>query len=108
MSKPQLSYNEFLAFLMIYAAEMNLELSAEDLAVIREKTGINNIEAIKAKVDELSDIEAIELIDQHREIYLGNKVDEDKVRQDLEALLHTAGTHSQLERAAVHILEKMI
>ena len=47
---------------MIYAAEMNLELSAEDLAVIREKTGINNIEAIKAKVDELSDIEAIELI----------------------------------------------
>lgn len=108
MSSNPLTYNEFLAFLMIYAAEMNLELCAEELVVIREKTGIDNIESIKTKLDRLSDIEALDVIDQHRKLYLSNKVDEEKVRQDLEALLQSSGQHSQIERAAVHILEKII
>jgi len=108
MSNPTLTYHEFLAFLMIYAAELNLELSTDELAIIRQKTGIEQIEPIKTKVDILSDIEALELIEQHRKIYLSSATEEEKVRQDLEALLHSAGQHTQLERAAIHILEKLI
>lgn len=108
MNNNLFTYNEFLAFLMVYAAEINIELSAEELAVICQKTNINNIDPIKQKVDSLSDAEALDLIEQHREVYLGNIESKAQVRQDLEDLLQSNGTHSQIERAAVHILEKLI
>jgi hypothetical protein len=102
------SYNEFLAFLMIFGAEMNYPLSKEELEFIRERTKINNIEKIKAKVDSVTDVEGIELIDHYRKLYLNTTDNKDKARHDLEGLLKTEGKHSQIEKAAVHILEKLI
>ena len=58
MDKPTWTYNEFLAFLLIYGAEMNYKLSTEELDFIKAKTGIQDVAAIKAKVNGMSDAEA--------------------------------------------------
>ena len=55
--KTDWSYNEFLAFVMIYAAEMNSDLSAQELDFIMEKTGVPDIHSIKIRVDSMADSE---------------------------------------------------
>lgn len=104
----QWTYNEFLAFLLIYGAEMNLTLSQEELNFIKERTGIPDIEKIKSRVDSVGDMEAIEIIDDYRKRYLDTPEKEQKVRKDLEDLLNSGGLHSQLEKAGIHILERFI
>ncbi len=102
------SYNEFLAFLLVYGAQVSSSLSEEELEFIRERTNIENIGKIKVKVDSVSDVEGIEIIDHYREKFLNTQENKDKVKRDLEGLLNTDGKHSQLEKVAVHILEKLI
>src|SRR5688572_27953593 len=102
------TYNEFLAFLFVYAAEMNTKLSEEELEFIKARTHIVNVDAIKETVDSFSDAEVLELIDSYRKKYLDTNEKKEKARSDLENLLKTPGEHSQLEKVAVHILEKII
>ena len=102
------TYNEFLAFLMVYAAEMNLDLSIEELEFIRNRTGIDSITSIKEKVDSVSDAVALDIIDDYRERYLNTPEQKAKVRHDLEDLLKAHLTTNQFEKAVVHILERII
>ena len=102
------TYNEFLAFLLVYAAEMNYPLSKEELEFIRSRTQIVDILKIKATVDSVSDMEAIDIIEEYRKKYLDSKEKEVQAKTDLENLLKTPGIHSQLEKAGVHILEKIL
>lgn len=102
------TYNEFLAFLMVYAAEMNLDLSIEELEFIRSRTGIDSITGIKEKVDSVSDAVALDIIDDYRERYLNTPEQKAKVRHDLEDLLKAQPTTNQFEKAVVHILERII
>jgi len=102
------TYNEFLAFLLIYAAEMNYPLSKEELQFIQNRTQIGSTEKIKSAVDSLSDIAALDVIEEYRNKFLNSPDKEQQAKTDLENLLKTPGLHSQLEKAAVHILEKII
>jgi hypothetical protein len=102
------TYNEFLAFLLVYGAQLDADLPEDELEFIRKRTGISAIDMIKAKVDSLSDIEALDIIEDYRKIYLDTAAKKEKARHDLEGLLKTEGEHSQLEKAAVHMIEKLI
>ena len=102
------SYNEFLAFVLVFGAEMNYPLSKEELEFIRSKSNIADINEIKAKVDEITDAEGLEIIDSYRAKYLNSKEQVVKAKQDLEELLKTDGKHSQLEKVAVHLIEKLL
>ena len=102
------SYNEYLAFMLVYCAEMNYNISQEELQFIKGKTGIADIEMIKAKVDSVSDAEALDVIDDFKKTHLTSPEKEEKVRKDLEAFLKTEGKHSQLENVLVHILKRLV
>ncbi|MCW5907112.1 MAG: hypothetical protein KIS94_04580 [Chitinophagales bacterium] len=105
------TYNEFLAFLMLYAAESNMELTNEEVAFIQQRTGIADIERIKSVVDSVPDFEVLDIVEDYRKMYLDTPEKEEKVRQDLEDLLKTQSSHTrfhQLENAVVHILERII
>lgn len=102
------TYNEFLAFILVFGAEMNAPLTNEELDYIKLRTQIADIQKIKAKVDSVNDVEGLEVIEHYREKYLNTKDDEDKARKNLEDMLKTDGNHSQLEKIAVHLIEKLI
>ncbi len=102
------TYNEFLAFMLVYAGGMDCTLTKEELEFIRELTKIDNIEKIKATVDSVNDIAAIDIIEDYRKKYLNTKEKQSQAKTDLENLLKTPGIHSQVEKASVHILEKLI
>lgn len=105
------TYNEFLAFLMLYAAASNMELTNEEIAFIQQRTGIADIERIKNVVDSVPDFEVLDIVEDYRRMYLDTPEKEEKVRQDLEDLLKTQNSYTrfhQLENAIVHILERII
>lgn len=102
------TYNEFLAFLLVYSAEMNYPLTVEELQFIQDRTGISDILKIKQKVDSVSDAEAIDIIDDYKSRYLDSAEKSEQARQHLEDLLKTPVTHSPLETAVVHIIERLI
>lgn len=102
------SYNEFLAFVLVFGAEMNVPLSKEELQFIQERTQIENIGKIKSKVDSVNDAEGLEVIEHFRQKYLTTAEAKQKAKHDLEELLKTEGKHSSFEKAAVHIIEKLI
>ena len=102
------TYNEFLAFVLVFGAEMNAPLTAEELDYIKQRTQIADIQKIKAKVDSVNDVGGLEVIEHYREKYLNTKADVEKARKDLEGMLKTGGHHSQLEKIAVHLIEKLI
>jgi hypothetical protein len=102
------SYSEFLAFIMIYGAEMNQHLTQSELDFIKTRTGIQDIAKIKEKVDGMSDAEGIELIDSYKSKYLSTSESKLKVKSDLEALLLTPGNHTQFEKVVVHFMERLL
>lgn len=102
------SYNEFLAFLLVYGAQLDTSLPQEELDFIKNRTGITDIEKIKKQVASVSDIEALDIIEAYRKKYLDTKEKEDKVRQDLEGLLNSESRYAQLEKAVIHLLERII
>jgi hypothetical protein len=108
MENTSWSYNEFLAFLLVYGAQLDADLPEEELEFIKRRTGIHAIDKIKEKVDSLSDMEALDIIEDYRKIYLDSDEKKEKAKRDLEGLLKTEGDHSQLEKAAVHMIEKLI
>jgi hypothetical protein len=101
-------YNEFLAFLMVYGAGMNYTLSPEELQFIKTRTGIEDIDKMKKIVDGMTDVEAIDVIDNYKKKYLPSTDAKLKVRHDLDELLKAPGIHSQLEKVAVHLIERFI
>ncbi|HWB62191.1 MAG TPA: hypothetical protein VG603_01685 [Chitinophagales bacterium] len=103
-----LSYKEFLAFLMVYVAEMNYSLSAAELGFIKDNTGIPDIEKIKFRVDNISDAEAIDLINEYKAQYLPDEASRAAARNHLEEMLKAPGMHSQLETVVAHMVEKFI
>jgi hypothetical protein len=102
------SYNEFLAFILVYSAGMNHQLSKEELEFIKSKTGIQDIDKIKVRVESLSDVEAIEVMDRYKKEYLPTPEKLETTKRHLEGLLKTDGVHSQLEKVVVHLMEKLI
>lgn len=102
------TYNEFLAFLLVYAAGMDSQLTAEELEFIRTRTKIEDIAKIDALVQSVNDVAILDIIEDYRKKYLDTPAREQQAKADLENLLHTPGEHSQFEKAGVHMLEKII
>lgn len=102
------TYNEFLAFMLLYAASVDCDLTPEELGFIKSITAISDIDKIKDVICNVSDAEVLDIIETYRPQYMATKEKEQVAITDLEQLLKTPGAHSQLERVGVHMLEKII
>lgn len=102
------TYEEFLAFLLVYGAQMTSSISPEEKAFIKARTGINDIDKIVKQVNRISDMEAIDVITDYRKRYLQTADKEQKVRHDLEDLLKATDKPSQLDSVIIHIIEKLV
>lgn len=102
------TYEQFLAFVWMYTAETNYHLTELEIDFIKQNTGIEDIAPIQSLLDSVSDSEAIDLIAAYKTAHLSNPEAEAKARKDVEALLGSKGEHPQIERAALHILERIL
>lgn len=102
------TYEEFLAFALVYIAELDGQLSSEEIALVRERTGLANVRYYDAIVKELSDSECMEVLALFKKRYLTDAIAEQRVRTDLEAMFRSGHHHQQFEHVALHLIEKLI
>ncbi|MFN8275856.1 MAG: hypothetical protein U0T84_00095 [Chitinophagales bacterium] len=102
------TYEEFLAFALVYVAELDGQLSSEEIAFVRQRTGLANVRYYDAIVKDLSDSESMEILALFKKRYLADTAAEQRVRTDLEAMFRSGHHHQQFERVALHLIEKLI
>ncbi|MFN8310449.1 MAG: hypothetical protein U0T73_10845 [Chitinophagales bacterium] len=102
------TYKEFLAYALVYVAELDRKLSDEEIAFVRARTGIDDVLRFDRMIKQHSEGKSMEILSFFRKKYLGNADLEQAVRRDLEAIFDTEHQHQQFEKMALHLLEKII
>lgn len=81
--KHELSYEEFLAFILWYAAYADLEVESHERKEILNMSGHDASRRMKELVESMNDEQRIELILEHRKLYLGSEEKILKLLQDI-------------------------
>ena len=69
---PKWNFQEFCAFLLIYAASADMELKEEEFEFIYEKVGREDFKSIYQTFDKLTDYERIQIILTYKGLYFPN------------------------------------
>ncbi len=102
------SYEEFLSYIMLYAASADLEISDKEIDLIKQKSGNINFENVYAKFNSHSDYESIQAIAACKEKHFNSEQELNKVFEDMNKIFISDGHFDELEknqlRALRHIL----
>ena len=66
---PKWNFEEFTTFLLLYASNADLELSASEEAEMMKRLDLNTYDSIKQEYDNSSDYEIIQIIMSYKGIY---------------------------------------
>lgn len=101
-------YQHYFAYALIYIAEMHYNISPAELDFIKNHTGLESVAEIDALVKANSDIESMDILQEFKARFLNTPEKENAVRKDLEALFAVEHHHQQFEKAALHLIEKIL
>ena len=102
------SYEDFLAFILMYAAYADMELLEEELDLIEQQVGTERMKTAKKVMDKLNDNERIDLILSFREKYFPTKEDHEKLFADMKTIFLADGNYNQLEKMVLMYLKKIL
>ena len=89
MSDLKWSYNEFLAFLLIYIAHVDMEFAEEEKAMIKTKFGEDIYEKMFAEFDTMSDYKAYETILSYKGVYFPTQEQKEEIIEKMKTLFDT-------------------
>lgn len=102
------SYEDFLAFVLMYAAYADNELVQDEIDAMVEKVGKDREENAKKIMDKLSDSERIDLILSFREKFFPTKEDHEKLFADMKTVFLADGKYNQLEQFIMMYLKRIL
>lgn len=105
---PKWTHNEFVGFLMIYAAYCDMEFSEKERAVIRENINEIKLKELEAEYLEMNDIERINTINAYREKYFSTEAEKKMIYSMLESLFQVDGQFSIMEKNLMRMLHKLL
>lgn len=101
-------YQDFLAFVLIYAAYADMEVVEEEIDAIERRVGHEKFVQARRIMDKLNDSERIDLILSFREKYFPTKEDHDKLYSDMKEIFLADGNYNQLEKAILMYLKHIL
>lgn len=108
MSELKWSYNEFLAFLLIYIAHVDMDFAAEEKAMIRNKVGEQTYDKMVAEFDSMSDYKAYETILAYKGVYYPTNEQKQELLEKMKDLFHADMEFNIMEKELLHFLERMM
>ena len=102
------SYEDFLAFVLMYAAYADLEVLEEETDLIEQQVGHERTVLAKKIMDKLNDNERIDLIISFREKYFPTDEDHAKLFEDMKRIFLADGNYNQLEKAIMMYLKRLL
>lgn len=101
------TYNEFHAFVMLYAANADGEMTPDELNLIIPTLSTEKFARIKSVFMACDDAQALDIILSYREKYCRSQADKDKILADMLEIYNANASYDQIERG-VHQLFKRI
>jgi hypothetical protein len=108
MLHPDWNFDEFLAFVLLYAAHADIEFSNEERKFIENKVSEEIFDNIYQEFDQLTDFQALELIMSYKDIYFTSEEDKNHLFSELHKLFHVDGDFSQLEKELMVFLDRLM
>ena len=104
----QLNIGEYLAYILLYAANADFETEKEELEIIRENFSKEEFGRIKKAFDETSDSERLGVIMHYRDAYIGLLNDTSLVTEQLRSIFMADEKYSAVEKAVFIFLKKLL
>ena len=108
MSDLKWSYNEFLAFLLIYIAHVDMEFAEEEKAMIKTKFGENIYEKMFSEFDSMSDYKAYETILSYKGVYFPTQEQKEEIIEKMKTLFDADAEFNIMEKELLHFLDRMM
>jgi len=108
MGELKWSYNEFLAFLLIYIANVDMDFAEEEMTMIRKNVGEKTYEKMFTEFDSMSDFKAYESILSYKGAYYPTAEQKEELIEKMRDLFDADADFNIMEKELLHFLERMM
>jgi len=108
MKNAEWTYEEFLAFLLIYVAHVDMEFAEEEKAFIRRTVGNETFDLMLAKFEGMSDFQAYQTILEYKEFFFSDEASKSKLLENVRDLFDADADYNIMEKELFHFLERMM
>ena len=102
------SFNEFLAFFLIYASHADIHFSEEEEELIKETVSEEIFDAIHLEFKQFTDYQALEQILSYKDVYYSTEEEKEHLLSELHNLFHVDGEYSTLEKELLDFLKRLM
>ena len=108
MQKNEWTYEEFRAFAMLFAANADGHITADEENLIAPTLPADRYEPVKRLFQQCSDAEALDIILSYKDKYCCTPEDKERILADMRQIYETHNGTEQIERGVHHIFERML
>ena len=102
------TYEEFLAFTMLYAASADMNISEEEEALIKQKLNDTQYQEIKSAFDSSNDATIIDTILSYHDQYFSTDEDREKLLAEMRKVFEADDQYSVMERNLMKLFKHII
>ena len=103
-----LNINEYLAYILLYAANADFEVAREELEIIRESVSREDFSRIRKSFDDSNDAERLEVIMHYRDAYLDILLDTPVLAEHLKSVFLADHQYNSVEKGVFIYLRKLL
>lgn len=108
MNKIQLPYDEFVAFILIYASHEDFEFEKSEIDFIKNKVNKDVFDRMIELFNKLGDFERLQLVMDHKSVHINTPEKKDKIMTMLKENFNSDGDFSKLEKTLLNFLDHLI
>ena len=101
-------FDEFLAFLLIYASHVDFDFSDEEKEEIEKIVSKKIFDEVYAHFQTLTDYQALELILSYKDVYFSTDEEKETLFKEMHNLFNIDGDFSTLEKELLLFLKKLM
>jgi hypothetical protein len=104
----QLDFNEYLAYLLLYAANADFEIEKEELEIIERSVSHDDYEKVRKAFEKATDAERLEVIMHYKKVYVNTLMSPDAVMAQLKEVFMADEEYPSVEKAVFIYLKKLL
>ena len=105
---PYWSRDEFMAFILLYAACVDMECTDDERKVITNVIDDAHLKVVEAEYEKLTDFERISVIESYSDQYFSNPDQKAQILKSVEDLFKADGTYDIMEHNVYRMLQKLL
>ena len=105
---PKWNYKEFCAFLLIYGANADMEITKEEEAMIKSKVDEATYQEIRSDFNDVSDYDIIQIILTYKGLYFPTPERKNELLDMIKKEFYADGDFSVMEKNLLRLLEKLM